>query len=89
MATLSISLPTQFITQINTEVKAQGATRSEFFRGLLRKYFTNDVQFEVFTPRPLEEIRTGMQKTGKYNTKFINGVVNGLARSSHYASKST
>jgi len=87
MATLSISLPAQFISQIDTEAKNQGATRSEFFRALLRKYFTNEVQFEVFTPRPLEEIRAGMQKTSKYNTEFIDGVVNGLARSSHYASK--
>lgn len=88
MATLTISLPMQFITQVDTEAKAQGATRSEFFRALLRKYFTNDVQFEVFTPRPLGEIRSGMLKTGKYNKKFVSGVIKGLARSSHYASKS-
>ncbi|MDP1743197.1 MAG: ribbon-helix-helix domain-containing protein [Candidatus Amesbacteria bacterium] len=88
MATLTISLPTQFITQINTEVKAQGATRSEFFRALLRKYFFKEIKFEPFIPRPLDEIKEGMLETGKYNKKFVNSVIKGLSRSSYYANKS-
>ncbi len=87
MATLTISLPTQFITQIDTEAKSQGATRSEFFRTILRKHFSNDFGFEVFTPRPLAEIRKDFEKTGKYNKKFIDSVMRGMARSSVYAGK--
>ena len=87
MATLTISLPTQFIDQVNIEAKNQGATRSEFFRALLRKYFGNEIKFEVFTPRPLDEIRAGMLETGKYNKKFVDSVVKGLSKSSLYASK--
>lgn len=84
MATLTISLPAQFIDQVDSEAKEQGATRSEFFRALLRKYFAREVQFKVFTPRPLEEIRRGMLKTGKYNRKFVDGVIAGLSESSAY-----
>jgi len=84
MATMTISLPARFVSQINIEAKNQGATRSEFFRSLLRKYFTREVQFKVFTPRPLEEIRRGMLKTGKYSQKFVNSVVAGLSESSVY-----
>lgn len=86
MDTLSISLPRQLATQVNLETRRQGfATRSEFIRALLRKYFTRDIEFEVFTPRPLDEIRSGMEKTGKYNKKFINSVIKGLSESSSYA----
>ena len=84
MATMTISLPAQFIDQLDLEVKEQGATRSEFFRALLRKYFAHEVQFEVFTPRPLEEIKRGMLKTGKYNRKFVDSVIAGLSESSVY-----
>lgn len=86
MATLSISLPTQFITQINTEVKAQGATRSEFFRALLRKYFTKQIEFKPFVKVPLNEIENGLRESGKYNEKFIKSVVKGFSESSYYAS---
>ncbi|MBI5358255.1 hypothetical protein HZB69_01335 [Candidatus Amesbacteria bacterium] len=86
MATLTISLPTQFITQINTEVKAQGATRSEFFRALLRKYFTKSIEFKPFVKIPLGQIRDELKESGKYNDKFINSVVKGFSKSSYYAS---
>lgn len=86
MATLSISLPAQFITQINAEVKNQGATRSEFFRGLLRKYFTKQIEFKPFVKMPLEQIEDGLRETGKYNEKFIKSVVRGISKSSMYAS---
>lgn len=86
MATLTISLPTQFITQINAEVKNQGATRSEFFRGLLRKYFTKPIKFKPFVKMPLDQIEDGLRETGKYNEKFIKSVVKGFSESSYYAS---
>lgn len=86
MATLTISLPTQFITKINAEAKAQGATRSEFFRGLLRKYFTEQIEFKPFIKIPLDQIEEGLRETGKYNDKFIKSVVKGISKSSMYAS---
>ncbi len=86
MATLTISLPTQFITQINSEVKAQGATRSEFFRGLLRKYFTKQIEFKPFVKVPLNQIENGLRESGKYNEKFIKSVIKGFSESSYYAS---
>ncbi len=85
MATLSISLPIQFIAQIDTEAKIQGATRSEFFRVLLRKYFTDRIEFKPFVKIPLNEIEDELRKSGKYNDKFIKSVVKGFSRSSLYA----
>ena len=90
MTTLSISLPSQIAVQVDKETRKQGfATRSEFIRALLRKYFTKDLKFETFTPRPLNEIRSGMEKTGKYNRKFIRSVIKGLSESSLYAHRAT
>ncbi len=86
MTTFSISLPAQIAQKIDLETRKQGfATRSEFIRALLRRYFTKELEFETFTPRPLEEIRSGMEKTGKYNKKFIDSVIKGLSESSLYA----
>ena len=85
MATFTISLPNSMAGQIDQATKTGGfATRSEFFRTLLRKYFTRDLEPKVFIPRPLDEIRTGFEKTGKYDAKFINSVMKGLAKSSFY-----
>lgn len=86
MATLSISLPNQIVNQIDAEIKKFGfATRSEFIRGLLRRYFTSELKFEKFTPHSLSEIKAELAKTGKYSEKFIESVVDGLSKSSLYA----
>lgn len=86
MATLTISLPQNIANQVDEEITKQGfATRSEFFRDLLRKYFASGTKFEIFTPRPLDDIKAGLKKTGKYNQKFIDSLVQGLAESSAYA----
>ncbi len=86
MATLTISLPNQIAKRVDLETKNQGfATRSEFIRSLLRRYFAGDgVRFETFTPRPLEEIKLELAKTGKYSQEFIESVIKGLAKSSTY-----
>lgn len=88
MATITISLPGQIAKKVDSEAKIQGfATRSEFVRSLLRKYFTNtkeELTFEPFIPRPLDEIRADFEKTGKYNKKFIDSVMKGLSKSSFY-----
>ena len=88
MATITISLPAQIAKKIDSETKTQGfATRSEFVRSILRKYFspaTEELKFEPFMPRPLDEIRSDFEKTGKYNKKFIDSVIKGLSKSSFY-----
>ncbi len=87
MATLTISLPEQFIKKIDFEAKNQGATRSEFFRSVLRNHFsaTQPIVFKKFKKIPLDQIRTGLEKTGKHNKKFIDSVMRGFADSSLYA----
>ena len=87
MATLTISLPNSMARRIDQETKTSGfSTRSEFIRSLLRRYFSNELRFEVFTPRPLPEIQAKLEKTGKYNQKFISGLMKGLSESPFYAS---
>ncbi len=86
MTTMTISLPDPVAKQVDGETRTKGfATRSEFFRALLRRHFTGEVEFEPFVPRPLAEIRKDLEKTGKYNEKFITSVIRGLSRSSWYA----
>ena len=86
MATVTISLPDQIAKKVDTEAKNQGfSTRSEFVRSLLRKYFAGEeLKFEVFEPRPIDEIRFELAKTGKYNQNFIESVTKGLSKSSKY-----
>ena len=87
MATLTISLPNQIAKRVDVEAKNQGfATRSEFIRSLLRRYFAGDeMLFETFMPRPIEEIKLELAKTGKYSQEFIESVTKGLAKASTYA----
>lgn len=92
MTTVTISLPDQIAKKMDLEAKKQGyATRSEFIRSLLRSHFAdeNGLQFQQFQAKPLQEIRTNLQKTGKYNKKFVNSLMKGLSESSLYADKTT
>lgn len=92
MSTVTISLPSQITKRVDLEAKRQGfATRSEFIRSLIRRYFSSGgLTFEPFTPRPLSEIEESLRKTGKYNNKFIKSVVRGLKdNSSFYANKTS
>lgn len=92
MSTVTISLPGQIAQKVDAEAKKQGfATRSEFIRSLIRRYFgSEELTFEEFVPRPLEEIEEGLRKTGRYNEKFIKSVVKGLKEnSSFYANKTS
>lgn len=86
MSTVTISIPAQIAKRVDAEAKKQGfATRSEFIRSLIRRYFgSREFIFEPFTPRPLEEIEQGLKKTGKYNEKFIKSVVKGLQDNSSF-----
>lgn len=93
MATMTISLPNQIAKKVNAEARNQGfATRSEFIRSLLRRYFVgqpSEIVFQEFQPKPLNEIRAEFQKTGRYNKKFIDSLIKGLAESSIYANKTS
>lgn len=85
MATMTISLPNQIAEKIDAETVEKGfATRSEFFRSLLRKYFTEELEFEKFQSVPLENVKADLAKTGKYSKEFIDSVTKGLAKSSKY-----
>lgn len=91
MSTITISLPDQIARRVDVETTKQGfATRSEFIRSLIRKYFgTSELTFEPFVPKPLEEIEQKFKETGKYSDKFIKSLVRGLSQSSVYEGKNT
>lgn len=86
MTTLTISLPKQIASKIDMEARRRGfATRSEFIRSLLRIYFTEEeLQFEVFKKKSIDEIKLELARTGKYNQEFIESIAKGLAKSSAY-----
>lgn len=82
---MTISLPEQIASSVEAETRRQGfASRSEFIRSLLRRYFLGELNLETFTPRPLNEIKLELAKTGKYSQKFIESVTKGLSKSSPY-----
>ncbi|MEA3355612.1 MAG: ribbon-helix-helix domain-containing protein [Patescibacteria group bacterium] len=88
MTTITISLPDQTANQIDKSVKLGNfASRSEFIRNLIRRYFFPEVRFESFTPQPLAEIKKDLSLSGKYNQKFITSVIKGLEKSSAYENK--
>lgn len=85
MNTITISLPSQIAKKVDWEAQKKGfATRSEFIRSLLREYFSGELKLEPFIPRPLQEIRNGLKKSGKYNEKFIDSAIKGFETSSFY-----
>ncbi len=86
MATVTISLPDHFAQKVDTEAANRGfSTRSEFIRSLLRTYFAGEeLKFETFEPRSIEEITADLKKTGKYSQKFIKSLTDGLKKSSLY-----
>lgn len=85
MTTFTISLPDQIASYVEAETRRQGfASRSEFIRSLLRRYFIGELKFETFIPRPINEIKFELARTGKYSQKFIESVVKGLSKSSFY-----
>ncbi|MBI5452741.1 ribbon-helix-helix protein, CopG family [Candidatus Gottesmanbacteria bacterium] len=86
MSTFTISLPDQVARQVDVHTRKLGfSTRSEFMRSLLRRYFTGELSLSPFIPKPLEEIKSDLVRTGKYDKKFIDSVVLGLSKSSPYA----
>lgn len=86
MTTFTISIPDRMAIQIDAVSTARGfATRSEFFRDVIRRYLTKEIALETYTPKPIEEVEKDLTKTGKYNKAFIDSVISGLKKSSAYA----
>lgn len=91
MTTVTISLPDTIARQVDRETSQKGfATRSEFIRSLIRRYFLGEeLILEPFEQRPLEEIEKGLRGTGKYNERFIQSLIKGLKDSSFYEGKTS
>ncbi len=88
MTTVTISLPDQVAKQVDEAVDFQGfATRSEFIRNLIRKYFFPENRLEEYQVKSLNVVKKDLKSSGKYKKEFIDSVVKGLEKSSAYASK--
>lgn len=94
MRTINISLPDKLAEQLDVQATFRGfASRSEFFRSLLRRYLEEEKETKfplpviVYKKKSLDQVKREMDATGKYNKKFVDSVVKGLARSSTYAGK--
>jgi len=86
MTTFTISLPDQLAEAVDKETVTRGfATRSEFFRDLLRRFFPKVTPMDSFVAYPLKQMRNDMEKSGKYKKAFIDSVIAGLSKSSAYA----
>lgn len=92
MRTINISLPDKLAQELDAAAAVRGfASRSEFLRSLVRKYLEGEPEAKfplpviIYKKKPLDKVRREMEASGKYNKKFIDSVVRGLARSSVYA----
>ena len=90
--TFNISLPQTLANQVDKQIASgEFASRSEFFRTVLRLYETiiqrqvPPLEIVPFKKRPLGEIEKSMLATGKYDKKFVKSIIRGLAKSSVYA----
>ncbi len=96
MKTINISLPQQLSSRVSQIVDREGyASKSEFFRTLLRLYLSltvlekeKELTFLPFKKQPLDQVEKELVKAD-YNQKFIKSVVKGLEKSSVYANKTT
>jgi len=85
---MTISLPDQVAKRVDEAVDTQGfATRSEFIRNLIRRYFFTEVSFEEYESKPLSSVKKDLIATGKYKKVFIDSIIKGLKKSSAYGSK--
>lgn len=91
MYTINISLPKQLYQRVDDLIKEEGfASRSEFFRNLIRVYTAlkgEKLELLEFSKKPIANIKKELENTEKYNQKFIKSVVSGLKKSSLYAHK--
>ena len=92
--TINISLPKKLSVTVDRIVDREGyASKSEFFRTLLRLYLqlagtkakASRPFFVPFKKQPLSRVKRELEKTGLYKKDFIESVVSGLSKSSLYA----
>ena len=93
MRTVNVSLPDNLATEVDTIVSEKGyASRSEFFRALLRFYSflasekeSKDIlALTPFAKKPIEEVESALLSSGRYGNDFVKSVVSGLRKSSVY-----
>ena len=98
MKTLNISLPTKLSFKVDELVEEGGyASRSEFFRTLLRLYLqlteiklASSMPFFVpFKKQPLSKVKKELKQTGLYKKEFIESVISGLSKSSLYGNQTS
>jgi len=100
MQTINVSLPKKMSINVEKVIRKEGyASKSDFFRTLIRLYFylKEDALSEVsnkkesfflpFEKKPIAKIKQDFRKTGKYSEKFIQSVISGLKKSSVYEDK--
>jgi metal-responsive CopG/Arc/MetJ family transcriptional regulator len=90
LQTINISLPQTLASKIEKTIKAEGyASRSEFFRTLIRLYFL--LGQEKSTLLPYQKISLSKVKKNlegeNYNPQFVDSVLDGLKKSSLYQTK--
>ena len=90
--TLNISLPSTLARVVDRQVQSgEYASRSEFFRTLLRLYDvlvankSQPIELLEFEKVPLKQIEREFMATGKYSKSFVRGIVAGLKREGLYA----
>ena len=98
MKTLNISLPAKLSYKVDELVEEEGyASRSEFFRTLLRLYLQLTEAkpapsmpfFAPFKKQPLSKVKKELKQTGLYKKEFIDSVISGLSQSSLYENKTS
>lgn len=96
MQTLNISLPKKLSLKVDELVEEEGyASRSEFFRTLLRLYLQladtkiTSPYLVPFKKRPLAKVKEELESSGLYKKEFIKSVISGLAKSSLYANQAS
>ena len=100
MQTINVSLPKKMSASVEKAIHKEGyASKSEFFRTLIRLYFyfkedtlsetsnKKELFFLPFKKKPISKIKQDFRKTGKYSEKFIQSVISGLKKSSVYEDK--
>ncbi len=90
MNTINISMPNTLTEQVDRIIEQEGyASRSEFFRTLLRFYLglrpqaTSEEKLGTYNARPLEEVASEL-RDGGYSDAFVESVILGLKKSSVY-----
>ncbi|MBU1200566.1 ribbon-helix-helix domain-containing protein [Patescibacteria group bacterium] len=93
MNTVNISLTQNQVNQVNQATINLGfASRSEFFRALLRKTLSSPITLEEVKSYPFvspttknsQKIISSFKKTGQYSTKFLNDLKEGLNNSPYF-----